>query len=59
VNLSALVHGVLEELSARDPERRVDRSVAEDVRVTGDAHLLRLAIANLLENATSRTSSSA
>jgi PAS domain S-box-containing protein len=56
VNLSALVQTIVDELRARDPNRKVALTVADDIRVMGDPQLLRLALANLLDNAWKFTS---
>lgn len=59
VNLSRLAEQILQELQQRDPNRRVEVTVSEDMKVTGDARLLRLVLANLLENAWKFTGSCA
>jgi two-component system sensor histidine kinase/response regulator len=51
VDLSAIVRGIAAELSAREPDRRVEFGIAGAVHVRGDATLLRAALLNLLENA--------
>ena len=51
VDLSALAQESLAELRRADPERDIDVSIQQDLRVTGDEPLLRLALVNLLENA--------
>jgi PAS domain S-box-containing protein len=51
VDLSALVHGVAEELKLAHPERVVDFRIADGVTATGDANLLRVVFVNLLGNA--------
>jgi len=51
VDLSMMVRSVADELEARDPGRRVEFAITAGVRVTGDASLLRVMLANLLENA--------
>ncbi len=51
VDLSALVRTITSELKTRDPERQVEFRVSEPLIVQGDAHLLRIALQNLLENA--------
>jgi signal transduction histidine kinase len=51
VDLSALAHEIVTELSSADPERDVDVSIQPGLRVTGDEQLLRIALTNLLDNA--------
>ena len=59
VNLGTLAAECAVELHAQEPGRAVDWLLAPHVMVTGDPHLLRIAMGNLLGNAlkyTSRTS---
>jgi signal transduction histidine kinase len=51
VDLSALAHEIVAELRAPDPERDVDVSIQQGLRVIGDEQLLRIALVNLLGNA--------
>ena len=51
VDLTALARSTAERLRRSEPERAVDFSIAEDLRVTGDSHLLQVALQNLLGNA--------
>ena len=51
VNLSEMAQAVFTELKERQPERHVDLVVAEGMAARGDAHLLRIALDNLLGNA--------
>ncbi|HSN17999.1 MAG TPA: ATP-binding protein [Gammaproteobacteria bacterium] len=51
VDVSALAQQVLHELQQRDPERKVDTSVWDGVRVDADVRLVRVALENLLGNA--------
>ena len=51
VDLSAMVREVANRLGEQDATRRVDWRIEPDVRVHGDARLLRVAIDNLLGNA--------
>jgi len=51
VNLSEVAAAVIEELRQRDPERRAEVEIAPDLRVSGDADLLRIVLNNLLGNA--------
>lgn len=51
VDLSALAHEIVAELRSAEPERDVDVSIQQDLRVTGDEQLLRAALINLLGNA--------
>jgi hypothetical protein len=56
VDLSALVGEAAAELQAEDPARRVEWMVGEGLAADGDAHLLGIAIENLLANAWKFTS---
>ena len=56
VDLSALVAELADGLSKQAPERAVDFDLATDIRVQGDAKLLRIALDNLLNNAWKFTS---
>ena len=51
VDVSGLVHHILRDLQQREPERKVDVSVWEGVRVDADLRLVRVALENLLGNA--------
>jgi signal transduction histidine kinase len=51
VDLTALAREVAAELRRAYPDREVELSVGEELRVLGDARLLRIAIENLLGNA--------
>jgi PAS domain S-box-containing protein len=51
VDVSGLVHQVLNELQQRDPERKVETSIWEGVTVQADIRLVRVALENLLGNA--------
>jgi PAS domain S-box-containing protein len=51
VNLSALVHGIAEELRQTQPSRQVSFSVADNITCVGDEQLLRIMLENLLSNA--------
>jgi two-component system, sensor histidine kinase and response regulator len=51
VDLSAMITGLSAELAARDPERKVNFTIAPGVRVSCDPILMRAAIMNLMENA--------
>ena len=51
LDLSAEVTAVCDQLTARDPGRRVRVTVEDGVRVTVDPPLIRIVLANLLENA--------
>ena len=56
VDLSDLARQVAEELAQQEPERQVEWVIAADVIATGDPHLLRVALENLLGNAWKFTS---
>ena len=51
VNVTAMGRKILGELSERDPQRRVQAIVAEDLVATADARLLAVVLENLLGNA--------
>ncbi|BBL80379.1 hypothetical protein RxyAA322_22330 [Rubrobacter xylanophilus] len=51
VDLSAMARSIGEELRQGEPERRVEFIVAGGLAAEGDRRLLRVALANLLENA--------
>jgi PAS domain S-box-containing protein len=51
VDLTALAQDIVGGLQRRDPERRVDVSIAGGLSVVGDVNLLRIALENLLGNA--------
>ena len=51
VDLSSLAREILKVLGELDPERHVDLVIAEGVTVSGDHHLLRQVLENLLDNA--------
>jgi signal transduction histidine kinase len=51
VDLSAMVRQLSEELKQREPQRIVEFVIAEGIIVHGDAHLLRVAMDNLVGNA--------
>ncbi|MDQ6704977.1 MAG: CHASE3 domain-containing protein [Acidobacteriota bacterium] len=56
VSLSGIAESVLADLKRTQPERDVTTSIAENVVVTGDGALLRVAMENLLLNAWKFTS---
>jgi signal transduction histidine kinase len=56
VELSALAREIIGELRADQPERDVEVRVADGLLASGDPHLLRLALTNLLANAWKFTS---
>jgi signal transduction histidine kinase len=51
VNLSALVASIATELQQAEPERKVQFAIAQDLHTSGDEHLLRIVLDNLLRNA--------
>jgi len=50
VDLSAIACGILDELCARDPMRRIDAQVQDGLRAIADARLVRVVLENLLAN---------
>jgi PAS domain S-box-containing protein len=51
VDLSALARSIASELQAQDPGRRVEFVIAPELVAQTDAHLMRIALENLLGNA--------
>ncbi|MBP1728545.1 MAG: response receiver sensor histidine kinase [Deltaproteobacteria bacterium] len=51
VDLTGMVNSLAAELSLTSPRRQVEFTVATKVMATGDVKLLRIALANLLQNA--------
>jgi signal transduction histidine kinase len=56
VDLTEMARAVLQELAVRDPDRKVESSVTNDLTVQADPHLLRVLLENLLGNAWKFTS---
>ncbi len=56
VDLSQMARTIAEELRKAQPERQVEFVIAEGLIAHGDAHLLQVALANLLDNAWKFTS---
>src|SRR5260370_15316622 len=56
VDLTRLATNVVEELRRREPDRQIAVEVAGGLEAQGDAHLLTIALANLLGNAWKFTS---
>ena len=56
MDLSAVAAEIVEELRDQDPGREVDVQICEQMMVTGDARLLRVALENLIGNAWKFTS---
>jgi len=51
VDLSALAQTIATELQQSDPDREVDFTIGPGLTTTGDSHLIRVALQNLLSNA--------
>jgi signal transduction histidine kinase len=51
VNVSRIASEIVEDLHAKEPERSVEASISPDLAVDGDARLVRLLLANLIDNA--------
>jgi two-component system NtrC family sensor kinase len=51
VDLTALARGVVDDLSRRDPDRRVEHAIADELVVDADGRLLRVLLDNLIGNA--------
>ncbi len=56
VDVSALAHGVVDELRRAAPDRAVDVVIAADLRAVGDARLIEVLLENLIGNAWKFTS---
>jgi len=56
LDLSAIVSTIAKELQAAQPERQVTWRIQSGLSATGDAHMLRVAVENLLANAWKFTS---
>ena len=56
IDISVLARAVVEQLERSDPGRRVDVTVADGLVATGDPHLVRAVLENLLGNAWKFTS---
>jgi signal transduction histidine kinase len=56
VDVTALARAMADDLTARDPGRRVTWSIAPDLRITADLGLTRVVLENLLGNAWKFTS---
>ncbi len=56
VDLSAIAAGIAAELRESDPGRAVEFAISPEMKVIGDAHLLRIVIDNLIRNAFKFTS---
>lgn len=51
INLSCLAQDVLDDWHLREPERKVNSSVQEEMHCTGDARLIKQVMVNLIGNA--------
>lgn len=51
INLSDMAHDIMEEITLLQPERQVQLLIQEQVYANADAHLIRIALYNFLENA--------
>lgn len=56
INLSNVVKDIVSTLHKQHPHRQVDFSIQDDISVVGDAHLIPIAIENLIHNAWKYTS---
>jgi signal transduction histidine kinase len=57
VDLSAIARSITDELSAREPERKIEFVISAVEKVDGDPRLLRIMLENLLRNSWKYTSS--
>jgi two-component system sensor histidine kinase/response regulator len=51
IDVSAMANEIVEELRAGSPDRKVQVEVAKGIRASGDMRLIRILLANLLNNA--------
>jgi signal transduction histidine kinase len=51
VNLSAMAWDIISDIRASEPDFRAQVTITDDLCVTGDSHLLHIALENLLHNA--------
>jgi light-regulated signal transduction histidine kinase (bacteriophytochrome) len=51
VDVAKVAREVVAELGARDPDRRVEVAIADELFATGDARLVRIVLENLIGNA--------
>lgn len=51
INVSRLARDIVEELSMEDPGRNVEFIIGEKMHISGDKHLLKIALHHLLHNA--------
>ena len=56
VNLSEIVQGIISGLKDNDPLRKVEVTIADEIKVEGDKKLLTIALENLISNAWKFTS---
>lgn len=56
VNLSEIVKSIARSLQKQYPERQVDWQIEDDLSVSGDSHLMQIALENLINNAWKYTS---
>ena len=59
VDLSEIASSIIQELQANEPSRNIEYTQDEDIRVMGDARLMRIMLDNLLGNAWKFTSKEA
>lgn len=51
LDMSAIARDIVEQLKREEPHRNVRVDITPDLRATGDAHMMRIALENLLRNA--------
>lgn len=50
VNLSQIAHSIIDDFQAREPNRKAEVSIKEDLRARADPDLIRIVLTNLLGN---------
>ncbi len=51
INFSGLIHDIAEDLTLKDPGRKIEFVIEDNMRASGDRYLLKIAMQHLLHNA--------